>query len=98
MKLKLLFVFIAVAGFTRLGLSVEQGDDNPTGVAGIFNGQITTAGSYDPCTGNAMRSVDDIVVPGSIGAYPLKWTRYFNSHVTYQDNQIGGAWRFSYRD
>jgi RHS repeat-associated protein len=98
MKLKLLFVFIAVAGFTRPGLSVEQGDDNPTGVAGIFNGQITTAGSYDSYTGNAMRSVDDIVVPGSIGAYPLKWTRYFNSHLTYLDNVIGGQWRFSYLD
>src|SRR5437016_5991056 len=74
----------------------EQGDDNPTGVAGIYNGNITTGGNYDPHTGNAMRSVDDIVVPGSIGAYPLKWTRYFNSHVTYRDPAIGGRWRFSY--
>jgi RHS repeat-associated protein len=96
MKLKLLFVFIAVTGFTWPALSVEQGDDNPTGVAGIFNGQITTAGNYDPYTGNAMRAVDDIVVPGSVGAYPLKWTRYFDSHVNYKDNYIGGQWRFSY--
>ena len=96
MKLKLLLAFIAVAGFTRPALSVEQGDDNPTGVAGIFNGQITTAGSYDPYTGNAMRTVDDIIVPGSVGAYPLKWARYFNSHATYGENMVGGQWRFSY--
>jgi RHS repeat-associated protein len=96
MKLKLFLVFVAVTGLTWPALSVEQGDDNPTGVAGIFNGQITTAGNYDPYTGNAMRVVDDIVVPGSVGAYPLKWTRYFDSHVTFQDNYIGGQWRCSY--
>src|SRR5947208_8123099 len=64
-------------------LAVEQGDDSPAGVAGIYNGNIATGGSYDPYTGNAMRHVDDIVVPGSVGAFPLKWTRYFNSHVTF---------------
>lgn len=98
MKLRLFFVFVGVAAFAQPALSVEQGDDNPTGVAGIFNGQITTAGNYDPYTGNAMRTVDDIVVPGTAGAHPLKWTRYFNSHVTYGDNLIGGQWRFSYYD
>jgi RHS repeat-associated protein len=46
---------------------------------GDWNGSITTAGSYDPYTGNGKRAVDDIVVPGSIGAYPLKWTRVWNS-------------------
>ncbi len=76
----------------------EQGDDNPTGVAGAFNGSITTAGSYDPYTGNVHRQIDDIVVPGSVGAYPLKWTRYWNSHVTWGENTIGAKWRFSYVD
>ena len=33
----------------------EAGDDNPTGVAGAFNGQITTGSSYDPYTGNMRR-------------------------------------------
>ena len=99
MKLKLLSAFIAVAALaTSPDLMAEQGDDNPTGVAGVFNGQITTAGNYDPYTGNVMREVDDIVVPGSLGAYPLKWSRYFNSHMTYQNPLIGGQWRFSYRD
>src|SRR6266513_4692003 len=45
-----------------------------------------------------MRVVDDIVVTGSVGAYPLKWTRYFNSHLTYSSDSVGGKWRFSYRD
>jgi RHS repeat-associated protein len=97
MKLKLLLVFIAVAAFSRPGLSVEQGDDNPTGVAGAFNGNITTGCSYDPYTGNAVRSIDDIVVPGTVGAYPLKWTRYWNSHTSYKDDTgVGANWRFSY--
>jgi RHS repeat-associated protein len=76
----------------------ETGDDNPTGVSGIFNGNVTTGGSYDPLTENAHRVIDDIVVPGSVGAYPLKWTRYFNSHCTFGDSSTGGAWRFSYID
>ncbi len=75
----------------------EQGDDNPTGVAGAFNGQITTGSSYDPYTGNMQRQIDDIVVPGSIGAYPLKWTRYWNSHTSWTDGDfVGASWRFSY--
>jgi RHS repeat-associated protein len=75
-----------------------DGEDNPTGVSGIHNGNVTTAGSYDPHTGNAMREVDDIVVPGSVGAYPLKWTRYFNSHCTRNNTSTGGRWRFAYLD
>ena len=55
------------------------GENNPTGATGEWNGSITTAGSYDPFTGNGKRAVEDIVVAGSIGAYPLKWTRVWNS-------------------
>jgi RHS repeat-associated protein len=100
MKLKLTFLLFAAAIFTQAELfgDFEQGGDNPAGVSGIYNGNVTTGGSYDPYTGNAMRSVDDIVVPGSVGAYPLKWTRYFNSHVTRNDSEMGGSWRFSYLD
>lgn len=57
----------------------EVGNNNPTGVAGEYNGSITTAGSYDPYTGNGKRSVDDLTVTGSLGAYPLKWTRILNT-------------------
>src|SRR5437588_4526523 len=98
MKTKLIFTTVVLLFVVQVRLFSETGDDNPTGVAGSFNGEITTGGMYDGYTGNAKRVVDDIVVPGSVGAYPLKWTRYFNSHLTYADNQIGGAWRFSYLD
>src|SRR5437588_792652 len=96
MKTKLIFTTVILLFVVQVRLFSETGDDNPTGVAGSFNGEITTSGMYDGYTGNAKRVVDDIVVPGSVGAYPLKWTRYFNSHLTYADNEIGGAWRFSY--
>src|SRR6202162_4655453 len=100
MKLKLIFALFAVAVCTQSNVfGGEQGDDNPTGVAGAFNGNITTAGNYDPYTGNGHRQIDEIVVPGSVGAYPLKWTRYWNSHITWQDNfPTGAAWKFSYID
>lgn len=99
MKMKLIPSIIVLSLIFQVGLlAAEQGDDNPTGVAGAFNGNITTGCSYDPYTGNAMRVIDDIIVPGSVGAYPLKWTRYFNSHVTFLDNKIGGKWRFSFID
>src|SRR5712692_3110663 len=74
-------------------MMLAQGEDNPTGVSGIYNGNITTGGNYDQYTGNAMRAVDNIVVPGSVGAYPLKWTRYFNSR-----GGLGSNWTFSYKD
>jgi RHS repeat-associated protein len=98
MKMKPLFALLAVAVFTQPALFAETGDDNPTGVVGTFNGEITTGGMYDGYNANAKRVVDDIVVPGSVGAYPLKWTRYFNSHLTSADNVMGGSWRFSYLD
>ena len=77
-------------GFLLPQLSRAQiGNDNPTGVTGEYNGSITTAGSYDPYTGNAKRFVDDLTVAGSVGAYPLKWTRVLNSRG-------GGGWTHSY--
>jgi RHS repeat-associated protein len=57
--------------------------EGPVGVTGIFNGNITTGGSYDPLSHSAHRVVDDIVVAGSIGKYPLKMTRYYNSRQQY---------------
>src|SRR5690348_6473755 len=71
LRLTLCVLLLAAVVSTQPCLCAEMGDDNPTGVAGIYNGQITTAGNYDPYTGNAVRTVDDIVVPGSVGAYPL---------------------------
>ena len=57
--------------------------DGPVSVTGIFNGNVTTGCSYDPLTHSAHRVIDDIVVPGSIGKYPLKMTRYYNSRAQY---------------
>jgi RHS repeat-associated protein len=71
----------------------EGGETNPTGVSGIFNGNVTTGCSYDPSTRNALRVIDDIVVPGCVGTYPLKWTRYNNNRMKYGNN---GGWTFSY--
>ena len=57
----------------------DIGNNNPGGPLAEYNGSITTAGSYDPYTGNGKRFVDDLTVSGAIGAYPLKWTRILNT-------------------
>lgn len=72
----------------------DGGEANPMGVTGIYSGNIATGCSYDPYTRNALRVIDDIVVPGSVGAYPLKWTRYNNSRTKIGAN---GGWTFSYQ-
>jgi RHS repeat-associated protein len=78
--------------------SVSQtGNDNPTGVAGEYNGNITTGGSIDPYTGNAKRFVDDLKVTGSVGKYPLTWTRILNTRGS-AGGLFGssGSWSHSY--
>jgi hypothetical protein len=67
----------------------QVGNDNPTGVTGDYNGSIATAGSYDPYTGNAKRFITDIAVTGSVGAYPLKWTRVLNTRQGPGINSFG---------
>ena len=57
--------------------------EGPVGVTGIFNGNVTTGCSYDPLGHSSHRAIDDIVVPGSIGKYPLKMSRYYNSRSQY---------------
>lgn len=74
----------------------EVGNDNPTGVTGEYNGSVTTAGSYDPYTGNAKRFIDDLVATGAVGAYPLKWTRVLNSRGHAGPFGHGGGWSHSY--
>ena len=75
----------------------EVGNDNPTGVTGEYNGSITTAGSYDPYTGNGKRFITDLTVTGSVGAYPLKWTRILNTRGGHGTFGQGGGWRHSYQ-
>jgi len=87
----LVAVFHFFLPFSSEGADAGVGLNNPTGVTGEYNGSITTAGSYDPFTGNAKRMVDDLTVTGSVGAYPLKWTRIKNSRAG------GGGWGNNYQ-
>ena len=100
-SLKSLFLLLAAVLILSPRLLLAQaGNDNPTGVGGMFNGNVTTAGSYDPYTGNATRSVTDIVVAGSLGAYPLAFARTANSRYTPGlATEFGepGGWRHSYQ-
>lgn len=59
----------------------QVGDNNPTGPAGMFNGNVTTGGSYDPYTGNVTRTVVDMVVAGAVGQYGLSYSRTWNSRA-----------------
>jgi RHS repeat-associated protein len=61
-------------------------------VSGIFEGMITTGCAYNVLNHNARREIDDIVVPGSIGKYPLKMTRYYNSRSTTIYGIMGAGW------
>ena len=54
-------------------------DHNPIGVTGAFEGVVTTGCAYNVLNHNARRQIDDIVVPGAVGKYGLKMTRYYNS-------------------
>jgi RHS repeat-associated protein len=85
--------------FVALACQAATGNDNPTGVTGDYNGNITTGGSYDPYTGNAKRFVTDLTVTGSVGSYPLKWTRVLNTRNGFASAQLGqgGTWRHSYQ-
>jgi len=70
-------------------------DHNPVGVAGTFEGVVTTGCGYNVLNHGTSRAIDDIVVPGSIGKYPLKMTRY---HVSagIPDSALGPGWRHEY--
>lgn len=79
--------------------TAQVASDNPTGVAGQFNGNVTTGCSYDPYTGNATRSITDLVVAGTSGTYPLSFTRTMNSrYEALQQTPFGeaGSWNHSY--
>ena len=90
-------LFYALTLALAAALHAQVGNDNPTGPAGIFNGNVTTGCSYDPFTGNATRGITDLVVAGSVGSYPLAFTRTANSRYQ-EDGGFGpaGGWRHSY--
>src|SRR3954452_12982583 len=95
MKNFLLVLLFASVGPPMLALD----DHNPVGVTGAFEGMITTAGAYNVLNHNATRQIDDIVVPGAIGKYGLKMTRYYNSRSGVGDGwSYGLAWGTSTND
>ena len=83
---------VLFCGLAATDLFAQAGNDNPTGSAGDFNGDVTTGCRYDPYTGNAKRTVTDLAVAGGVGAYPLVFTRISNSrgYVVF-DNTGGGG-------
>ena len=72
-------------------------DHNPIGVTGAFEGVITTGCAYNVLNHNATRQIDDIVVPGAIGKYGLKMTRYYNSRSESAYGFMGGGWTHGYQ-
>jgi YD repeat-containing protein len=90
---KFLLVFLFAAAASPL---LAFDDHNPIGVTGAFEGVITTGSAYNVLNHNATRQIDDIVVPGSIGKYPLKMTRYYNSRSTSIHGIMGAGWRHEY--
>src|SRR5947207_1628254 len=94
--LRFLCLIVAAGSLWVPLLRGEVGNDNPTGVTGEHNGSVTTAGSYDPYTGNAKRFIDDLTVTGAVGAYLLKWTRVLNTRGSGATFGHGGTWSHSY--
>lgn len=95
--LSLLLFSTAILWFA---LHASAQNDNPTGKAGVFNGNSNTAGlSYDPYTSNATRTLVDISVPGAVGAYGLQWTRTMNTRYTDGPTYnfgTAGSWQHAY--
>jgi YD repeat-containing protein len=95
-------IFFAVVAMLMLAAGAPSGfavsdDHNPIGVSGIFEGVITTGCAYNVLNHNARRQIDDIVVPGAIGKYGLKMTRYYNSRSTAVYSLMGAGWTHGYQ-
>jgi len=78
-RLRSLRLILFALTLVTTALRAQVGNDNPTGPSGQFNGNITTGCSYDPYTGNATRTITDIVVAGAVGDYGLSFSRTSNS-------------------
>ena len=71
-------------------------DHNPIGTTGAFEGVIMTGGAYNALSHNATRQIDDLIVPGAIGKYGLKMTRYYNSRNIYGSMSPGWSAAYSW--
>ena len=76
-------------------VTAQVDDHNPVGAMGTFEGVVTTGCAYNVINHSTQRAIDDIVVPGSIGKYPLKMTRYYVSR-DFGDSRMGPGWRHEY--
>jgi YD repeat-containing protein len=81
MKIHISFLTVFAGLAAAIQTFAQTGNDNPTGVAGVFNGNVTTGCSYDPYTGNATRTVIDVKVTGSVSQIPLVYGRTYNSRT-----------------
>jgi len=81
------FFLLSLASIGR----ADVGGDNPTGPAGIFNGETL---GYDPYTGNVKRSVVDLSVAGAVS--PLALARIYNSRDPTGSHFGANGWRHSY--
>src|SRR6266545_6422268 len=93
---------VAILGALLFALSnqdvhAQVGNNNPSGVSGIFNGHAGGCG-YDPYTANATRSITDISVAGGVGEYPLALVRTANSRTPSTTGVFGwaGGWNHNY--
>ena len=81
-------VFALPAG----NLFAQVGNDNPTGPSGPVQVHYSA---------NAHRAVTDLVVAGSVGNYPLAFTRTMNSRYTIGAGTLefgqAGTWRHNYQ-
>jgi RHS repeat-associated protein len=78
----------------------QVGNDNPTGISGAFDRDITTGCDYDAYTGAARRQITDLVVNGAVGAYGLSFSRTsISRYNTGAATDFGkaGSWLHSYQ-
>jgi RHS repeat-associated protein len=87
---------VSLFGLLTPGAFAQVGSNSPGG----FQNEITTGCSYDPYTLSARREITDISVSGSVGTYPLAFTRTatsrYNTGVS-TDFGAAGSWQHSYQ-
>jgi hypothetical protein len=91
-RIAILFAIALMFAMPLCPRLLASDDHNPIGVSGVFEGVITTGCAYNVLNHNARREIDDIVVPGAIGKYGLKMTRYYNSRATHGLGIMGPGW------
>jgi RHS repeat-associated protein len=97
---KISITLVIGVGLSATTLRAQVGNNNPTGIAGEFSGEVTTGCDYTLYTSTARRSVTDLVVAGGVGAYPLAFGRISTSRYNVGlavDMGTAGSWLHSYQ-